>query len=46
MTHFVKIAAVLLTSLLGVISVTKAAPPERVWVVYKEGGKGAVARVL
>ena len=46
MTHFVKIAAVLLTSLLGVISVTNAAPPERVWVVYKEGGKGAVARVL
>jgi hypothetical protein len=46
MTHFVKIAAVLITSLFGVISVTNAAPPERVWVVYKEGGKGAVARVL
>ena len=28
------------------ISVTNAAPPERAWVLYKEGGKGAVARVL
>jgi len=46
MIHFVKIVVVLLTSLLGVISVTNAAPPERVWVVYKDGGKGAVARVL
>ena len=46
MTHFVKIVALLLTSLLGVISVTNAASPERVWVVYKEVGKGAVARVL
>ena len=27
-------------------SAVNAAPPERVWVVYKDGGKGAISRVL
>jgi len=37
---------VLAALLFAFASMVNAAPPERVWVVYKDGGKGAIARAL